>query len=123
MDINDLISGGGEYIRKNRPRHPDLDRISEIVLNMKAMSSEASSPEEHETNWRKHVESFVDFDSIAWQAMNVAFDVFGIRTNEDLMILKSNRQRFSYFIGSMQAFYDGFLLGAEFQKKGGHREC
>lgn len=122
MNLHDLISDGSEYVKANRPQHPDIDRISDIVLEMKAITADARNIEEHEAMWKEWVERIIDFDSLAWQAFNVALDIFGIKTAYDLRELRSSKRKNKEFIGSMQAFYDGFLLGATFQDRGGHRE-
>lgn len=122
MNLHDLISDGSEYVRANRPQTPDMDRITEIVLEMKAITQDAKSFEEHEAKWTAWVNEIVDFDALGWQALNVAFDVFNIRTGYDLFELRQSKRKNAQFIGAMQAFYDGFLLGATFQSRGGHRD-
>lgn len=100
-----------------------MDRISEIVLQLKTLSSEARNFEEHEANWDQMIRSIVDYDSLAWQALNVGFDVFGVRTGGDLIRLRANQHQFHAFLGCIQSFYDGFLLGTQFQQRGGHRDA
>lgn len=120
MDLSDVLSGGSEYVKANKPRTPDMDRIMEITLQMKVTTS--TDRAEHERRWRQRIEESVDFDSLAWQALNVGFDLYGVRSGLDLQELRNDSRRNLAFLKTVQAFYDGFLLGAQFQQRGGHRD-
>lgn len=123
MDLTDLLTGGvgGEFIRRNKPANLDMDRISEIVLEMKAEMSEAIDIPDQQRVWEARVRSIVDFDALCWQALQVGFQIWNIENGRDLAELKASGDRYTAFIATLQAFYDGFLQGAEFEKRGGHR--
>ena len=119
VDITDIIGKGPSF---QRPNHPDMDRIIEIVLEMKAITQEYSGKPEFEAEWRRNIEKTINFDSLAYQAMQVAFDIHQVMTFGDFQRLRQSPQRLLAFTQTIQAFYDGFLLGARFTERGGHRE-
>lgn len=124
MDLADILSGGSSYVRDNKPRTPDMDRITEIVLQMKATagSPAAIGMAEYEKRWKARIEESIDYDSLAWQALNVGFEMYDVKTVGDLQRLRRDQRKNSEFIRCVQAFYDGFLLGVQFEKRGGHRD-
>lgn len=117
MDITDVIGKGPDF---PRPIHPDMDRVMEIALQMKAVSEENKHDlEKFHRLWRDEIEHTINFDVLAYQAMQVCFQCYGIETGADWLALKLSPSRFNAFMMSMQAFYDGFLLGARFTQRGG----
>lgn len=123
MDLQDLLSGDSEWIRANRPIHPDMDRLTEISLELKAETASVTSYADMETKWRERVTATgVDFDTIQWKALQIAMDICNVRTGADLDALRKDDTRNSQFISIIQAFFDGWIVHAEFLKRGGHRE-
>ena len=123
MDLHELISGGSEFIRKNRPDHPDIDRISDVVLEMKAeMAATANDFAKQQKAWEDRMRRSVDLDCLQYQAMQCAFDIMQIRTGADLIAIRKDRSRNLMLVGIMQAFFDGWAMSYEFQQRGGHRD-
>lgn len=123
ITLQDILFGGNEFVRNHRPVSPDMDRITEIVLGMKAITSEHKHDQQaFMDHWRDHIEKLVDFDALMWQAFQVACDLQNVRTGADMLEVRRNPSRNALFVATCQAFYDGFLLGSEFQAKGGHRD-
>lgn len=119
MNITDIFPVPGQ----GRPVHPDMDRVMEIVLEMKAISQEyADRPDEFLDVWRRQIEKSIDFDVLAYQATQVAFSVTGVETAEDYFVMQNDPARYSLFVTLCQSFYDGFLLGVQFEQRGGHRD-
>lgn len=119
MDITDIIGKGPSL---PRPVHPDMDRVIEIVLEMKAITSEnRDDPEAFHRLWREQIEKSINFDVLAYQAVQVACQVYNINTGADFTMLKLSPMRMTGFVHTLQAFYDGFLLGVQFQERGGKR--
>jgi 5'-deoxynucleotidase YfbR-like HD superfamily hydrolase len=117
--INDMFPPPGQ----GRPTHPDMDRVMEIVLEMKAISQEYSGREEEFLEvWRKQIDKSIDFDVLAYQATQVAMSILGIETGKDYAEMQGDPARFSAFVTLCQSFYDGFLLGVQFEQRGGHRD-
>lgn len=107
---------------KQRPQTPDMLRIMDIVLGFKVDLAEShGDQEELEKRWRARIEKVIDFDSLGWQALQVALDIFKVQTAGDMIRLSSGPES-KYFHACIQSFYDGFLLAAEFERLGGHRD-
>lgn len=113
--VHDLLSGGNEFVRQNKPRTLDMDRITEIVLEMKSIPRD--DQQEFERLWRAHVGRYIDFDSLAWQAFQVALDIMAVRNGHDFRALRADPRKNRTFVSIMQGFYDGFLLGTAFQER------
>lgn len=119
MDISDILGPGGHT---KRPEHPDMDRIMEITSQMLAeMRENDGNPVEQERLWRARVEESVDFDSLAYQAIQVAMSLNSIQTSLDWARMIANPGRHMGYVKTVQAFYDGFLTGVQFEKRGGKR--
>ena len=116
MDINDVF-GNGRFISEEKPTNLDMDRISEIVLSLKADVAEKGGLETLE----ERVARIGDSQAFAWQALQVAFDFYGIKQSGQFHDLVE-RNGLAEFLKVVQTFYDGLILGAEFTAKGGHRE-
>lgn len=117
MDINDILAAPTGV---QRPDHPDYWKLSEIILGLKADKESQERGEiteaEFERRWRKNYESVGDFDSIAYCAMQCAFELFGIRTGKDFMMLDLAGKRGDY-VRAVQAYFDGFIMGALLERK------
>lgn len=106
-----------------RPDTPDFWRLSEISMQLKGRLQ--SAPKDHasqERAWRSFYEDFVDFPTLQYHALQMAFSIHGIVTGADLIAVRSNPGRAMAYIQTVQAFFDGFALGAEFVKRGGHQD-
>lgn len=119
MDINDILGATGH---QKRPETLDFDRIVSITLAMKADMSEAEGDlKEQERRWRARIDNLVDFDSLAYQAIQVGLQLHNIETGADILAMRVIPGRLESYVKTVQAFYDGFILGAEFVQAGGHR--
>lgn len=118
MDISDIMAAPTGV---PRPDHPDFWKLSEIILALKADREEQERGEidmaEFERRWRKHYESVGDFDSIAYSAIQCAFDLHNIRDGFDWQLLMQNPVKHMAYIQSVQAFFDGFIMGALLERK------
>jgi len=120
MNINDIMAAPTGV---KRPDHPDFWRLSEIILALKAeMAENEGNIEEQERLWRKHYNDIGDFDSIAYAAIQCGLELHNIKTGSDWMVLRVSGRQESY-IKSVQAYFDGFVMGAEFERRGGHQEA
>jgi len=105
-----------------RPDHPDFWILSETILALKADMTEADSdPAEQERRWRARYEEVGDFDSIAYAAIQCGLDLYGIETGADWSLLILGGRQESY-IKAVQAFFDGFIMGASLVRKKAERE-
>lgn len=119
MDLNDIIGSGGHT---KRPQHPDMDRIIEISVQMLAdMNENVGNQAEQERLWRKRVDDCVDYDSLRYKAIQEGMSLFGIETGRDWQAMVSNPERLTNYVRTLQAFFDGFLIGSQFEKRGGKR--
>ena len=106
-----------------RPDTPDFWRLSEIILELKAEMQETAGDQEAQSRaWRARYEAIGDFDSIAYAAKQAAYQVHGIVTGADFIEMMADPQRSESFVRAMQTYFDGFIMGAEFMRRGGHRE-
>jgi hypothetical protein len=116
MDIRDIMV---EPTGVKRPEHPDFWRLSEIILALKADKEQHDRGEidmaEFERRWRAHYESVGDFDSIAYSAMQCAFALHGIETGADWQRLVASGGQMAY-VQSVQAYFDGFIMGAKLER-------
>lgn len=119
MTLQDLFGPGGHG---KRPDHPDFWRLSEIILELKADMQEATSNADQERRWRAHYEEIGDFDSIAYHAIQAAMQIHNVETSTDWAMLMADRRKHEAYVGTIQAYFDGFIMGAEFERRGGHRE-
>lgn len=120
MDINEILGLGGHA---KRPEHPDFYRVLEISMAMKAnMTEHEGDPAKQEELWRKSVADVIDLESLNYHAMQSAIQALGMRTGLDFALMKHDPDLHLRFVQLLQMFYDGFLFGAEFQKRGGHQE-
>ena len=93
----------------------------EISLQLRSEVKEVPF-EEANANWEKRIRSIIDFDSLAYQAIQLCMSIVGIRTVADWAEMRRNKRKNEQYVMLMQTYYDGFIMGAEFQKRGGHRE-
>jgi hypothetical protein len=118
MDINDILVAPTGV---TRPDHPDFWKLSEIILALKADREQQERGEidmaEFERRWRKHYETVGDFDSIAYSAIQCAFALHGIETGGDWNLLTANPAKHMAYVQSVQAFFDGFIMGALLERK------
>lgn len=120
MDLSDIMGPGGHT---KRPDHADFWRLSEIIMQLKArMAEHEGDLVEQERVWRESITAIGDFDSISYHAIQCAVQIHGIQTAMDWQVMLANPQRHHAYVATVQAYYDGFTMGAEFQKRGGHRE-
>ena len=106
-----------------RPNHPDFWRLSEIILALKAdMVENEGNIKEQERLWRARYDGIGDFDSIAYCAVQCGLDLHSIKTGRDWMLLRMSPGGQESYIKSVQAYFDGFVMGAEFERQGGHQE-
>ena len=120
MDIDDILGPSGHT---KRPDHPDFFRILSVSQRMKADMEEAKGDlAKQEGLWRKTINELVDFDSIGYHAIQTAIHIHNIETGADWIAMTHNRERHAAYVATVQAFYDGFIMGAGFQKEGGHQE-
>lgn len=109
MDLRDIMA---EPTGVKRPEHPDFWALSEIILGLKAdMQENQSDLVKQEQVWRSHYEAVGDFDSIAYCAIQAGLQLHDIETGADWVRLEPHRLS---YIRSVQAFFDGFLMGAKF---------
>lgn len=115
MDINDVLQAPTGV---KRPDHPDFWKLSGIILALKADREQERRGEidmaEFERRWRAHYDSVGDFDSIAYCAIQCGFDLHGIRTGADWAQLTRDGRKHTAYVQSVQAFFDGFIMGAKF---------
>lgn len=120
MDISDILGGTGHT---QRPEHPDFFRILSVSQRMKAdMEENRGNPKRQEELWRKAIEELVDFDSLSYHAIQVAMHIHNIQTGRDWLMMTQNPDKHMAYVATVQAFYDGFIMGAGFQKEGGHQD-
>lgn len=113
MDISDIMT---EPQGVKRPDHPDFWKLSEIILALKADKEEHERGQideaEFERRWRAHYEGVGDFDSIAYSAMQAGFALHGVVTEGDWRRVVDSPARHRAYIQSVQAYFDGFIMGA-----------
>jgi hypothetical protein len=116
-DIDDLL----RVNLTKRPEHPDMERLVEISRELLAEKREATV-EEQSQNWVDRIASFIDVRSLGYQAMQTAMSIHSISTGLEFSLMMQSHDRYERFVKTLQAFYDGFLIGAEFERRGGHQE-
>ena len=95
-----------------------MDLLSDIILALKADMQEAGSIEEQQRRWKTHYEALGDFDSIAYSALQAGIHLYNIQTGTDYYAVLQGPHG-EHFIKAVQAFFDGFIMGAEFAKRKG----
>lgn len=107
----------------NRPEHPDMDLLSDIILALKAeMQEHQGDLATQERLWKAHYEALGDFDSIAYSALQAGIHLYGVNTGADYFALLAS-PRGESFVKVVQAFFDGFVMGAEFVKRKDEPRC
>lgn len=119
FDINDFLPPPSGL---KRPDHPDFWRITEIHMELKAALAEAPNMEAQAAAWKASYEKIGDFDSIKYHALQAAIHIHKLETGLDFLMLRADPERSASFIAIVQAFFDGFIAGAEFERRGGHQE-
>lgn len=118
MDIRDILQPPDGL---KRPEHPDFWRISEVSLQLRT-DIERLPFDEKEKAWRARISSVGDFDSIAYHAIQVAMSIMSIRTVADWATMRRDGRKQNQYLSTVQAFYDGFMMGALYEQRGGHQE-
>lgn len=118
MDIHDFFGNVGH---EPRPDHPDFWRLSEIILELKGQMESAPTLQEKGDRWQASYEKIGDFASIKYCAVQAALQIMGIENGLQLAIVQRDKRKSSQLVGHIQAYFDGFLMGAEFMRRGGHR--
>ena len=108
--LGDLWPGGPS----NRPDHPDFWRLVEIVQEYDIRMDDAT-PENKEAVFKAAFDGVVDLDSLGYMAMQRAMRVVGVRSNEEV------RKQAGLLAAMATLYFDAFLMGAQFQQRGGHR--
>lgn len=111
MDISDIMAAPTGV---KRPDHPDFWTLSETVLKLKAQAKERPADQDL---WKSNYEAIGDFDSIAYCAIQCGLDIMGIRNGADWTALTRDRRKHGKYIAIVQAFFDGFVMGAALQRK------
>ena len=113
MDLNDMFTRPTGI---GRPDHSDFWKLSEIILALKADAEDAKrgliDQSEWERRWREHYEGVGDFDSIAYCAIQAAFAIHNVETGRDWQAVMLDGRRHAAFIQTIQAYFDGFIMGA-----------
>lgn len=114
--MNDLFAGP-----PNRPDNPDFWRLSSIILKLKAdAETYKDDMVAWEKAWRSVYEAVGDFDAIAYCAVQAGMQVNDIATPQQFSA--ALRDPSAAFVKCVQTFFDGFIMGAEFVRLGGHQE-
>jgi hypothetical protein len=93
-----------------RPDHPDFWRLSEILLGYDSGMDTATDKDEF---WESAVAAVINPQSLMYTAMQRASRVFNITTVEDL---RAHAKEVAIFT---TVWCEGFLLGSDFQTRGG----
>lgn len=96
----------------HRPDHPDFWRLSEIVLGYDGGMGEADDKDDF---FDATVGAVIDKDSLYYHALQRAMRVYNIKTRADM------RNRAMDLAILTTIYTEGFCLGADFQKRGGHQ--
>lgn len=118
MDIRDILQPSGAM---ERPDHPDMFRLLEIATQLRADVKENTFEDANEV-WHRRVREIIDFDSLAYQALQLCLSVVGIETAADFRELQRNDRKREQYVTLLQAYYDGFIMGALFEQRGGHQD-
>ena len=117
MDLNDIFT---KPTGIKRPDHPDFWKLSEIILALKADTQDAAAgritAQESERRWRANYEAVGDFDSIAYCAVQAGLQIHSIETGADWLAVLAMPQRHGAFVQSVQAYFDGFIMGAKLER-------
>jgi len=116
--LNDLF---GAPTALTRPDHADFWKLSGIILALKADKEDCDRGRidmaEFERRWRAHYAAVGDFDSIAYCAVQAALAIQGIETVVDWFVVLSSPAKHEAYVGSLQAYFDGFIMGALLERK------
>lgn len=103
-----------------RPDHPDFWKLSEIILALKADTQDLQrgviDHAEAERRWRAHYEEVGDFDSIAYCATQAGLQLHDVNTAGDWLRVKQDPRLMASFVKSVQAYFDGFIMGAQLER-------
>jgi hypothetical protein len=111
MNINDIFGGNSA-----RPDKPDFWRLSEIVLKFDGRMQAATTDDEKEVVWQEAYAEHAEMDCVAYMAMQRTFHILGIRSKMELLAMQTEVAKLT------TVYMEGFLLGCEFRKAGGHRD-
>lgn len=111
--MSDEVNAMDVVFGKNprRPNHPDLWRISEVLLHNDG-AVDGAAPDEKRTVWVGITEDLVDMESLLFMADQRVLRAFGPMRSMDEIPL---RTRLAGLV------IDAFVAGAGYQKAGGHR--
>lgn len=105
MDINDFFGPNA-----NRPDHPDFWRLSETILGYDAGIDMAVDKDKF---WEDAVDAVVDRNSVMYMAFQRAARAYNCETVGDVV------QHVGEITKATVLYIEGFLMGAEFQRKDG----
>lgn len=113
----------------NRPDHPDYWRISEVVLKLDGRTQNPDvSDEERQKSFQELYNGVADIESITYVAFHrtaFAFGVEGAARIEEMMAKltgeTSSRLTMEQRMKVIALWMEAFVIGAEFQKAGGHQ--
>jgi hypothetical protein len=108
VNAMDLVFGKNP----TRPNHPDLWRISQVLLHNDAAVDEAA-PDDKDDVWKSITGTLVDVPTVLFMAEQRVRRAFGPMTSLDEIPV---RARLTALV------VDAFIAGAGYQKAGGHRE-
>lgn len=109
MDLNDVFG-----VMPNRPDHPDMWKLSEILLGMDAGMEPSVPAEEKEALWQKRVtEVGINPEVVSYAATQRAFGSAGVRTRNDLL----DPAKAIQVMRLASAWLDGFIAGARFKEQ------
>jgi hypothetical protein len=101
--------------RSLRPDHPDLWRISQVIMRNDASVDEADGQDAKEVVWASIVGEVVDKDVMLYMAFQRMLRAFG----EDWTRNPANLDIMGKIITLLS---DSFLTGALYERAGGHRD-
>lgn len=97
-----------------RPDHPDLQRLSQIVWGHDIRLDEAGTFEQKEAAWAETVGMYIDVNTVTYMAIQRYLRAFGRPTT------KEDAERAATHV---TLWVDAFCAGARFEREGGHRDA
>ena len=91
-----------------RPDHPDLERLIEVVQRMEAPMDAATTDDEKTRIWNEEVAKFIDVESLTYFALQRAFRALGIETGAEFVARRDE------VIPQVQMYVDGFLMASNY---------
>lgn len=109
MDINEFFGPN-----RNRPTHPDFWRLSETILSYDGAIDEAVDKDKF---WEDAVDAVIDRNSVMYMAFQRAARACQAETVGDIV------QNIEFITKATVLYIEGFLMGVEFQKRGGKQDA